>query len=99
MHRVFAILLFVVLLATTIFGHVLAQSRVSVRMIDVERQRLEELKAKLETTLLDQKGDRYKQAQQRWNRITAIQNQIDELDRDPENYFYKKQRGAAVGNL
>jgi hypothetical protein len=90
MHRVFAILLFVVLLATTIFGHVLAQGRVSARMIDVERQRLEELKAKLETTLLDQKGDRYKQAQERWDKINAVQKQIDELDRDPENYFYKR---------
>ena len=45
-------------------------------MIDMERQRLLSQKAKLETTLLDQKGDRYKQAQQRWDKITAIQTKL-----------------------
>lgn len=90
MKRAFGILLFAALLVTTFLGYVPSQTRVTVQMIDMERQRLLEQKAKLEQTLLDQKGDRYKQAQQRWDKITAIQNKIDELDKDPERYFHMR---------
>jgi len=92
MKRAFVILLFTALLMTTFLGYVLAQTRVTAQMIDMERQRLLEQKAKLEQTLLDQKGDRYKQAQQRWDKINAVQNQIDELDKDPERYFHARGR-------
>lgn len=95
MKRILIILLAAALFATTVFGYAVAQSRVTAQMIDSERQRLLEQKATLENSLLDQKGDRYRQSQQRWDRITAIQNQIDELDRDPELYFYKRQGGTA----
>ncbi len=90
MKRVPAIILTVILLIITVFGYVMAQGRVTAQMIDSERQRLVEQKAKLESSLLDQKGDRYKQSQQRWDKITAIQNQIDELDRDPDQYFSRR---------
>ena len=90
MKRLFVVFLVAGLLAVCISGHGIAQVRVTTDMIYRERQRLVEEKAKLETTLLSLKGDRYKQAQERWDRVAAVQKKIDDLDRDPEYYFNKR---------
>ncbi|HEY3276295.1 MAG TPA: hypothetical protein VGJ94_06710 [Syntrophorhabdaceae bacterium] len=92
MKKTFTSLLFIVLLATTILGYAVAQRAVDPRMIDMEKRRLEEIKTRLETSSSSYRSgtNRRQQSQSREDRIAAVQRQIDELDRDPEYYFYKK---------
>lgn len=101
MNKAFAILLFVVLLATATFGYAVAQNKVDPRMIDMEKRKLQDELQRYKDSHTQERFDRLninKSRQDGPSKEDRIQAAIDELDRDPELYFYKKQQQGAKGS-
>lgn len=71
-----------VLFVGSITGNAVAQSRVDERMIQMERKRLEE-------TLDRYNNNPRLQGQSKENAINRVKAALEQLDQDPEHYFYK----------
>lgn len=85
MKKVFGILLFVVLLTTTTLGYAVAQGSVDSRIVDLERQRLEKMFERQSQS----KDPNLQEA------ASKTKERIEELNRDPEAYFNKKQGASS----
>jgi hypothetical protein len=75
MKKVFVNLIFVVLFTTVVFGYAIAQGTVDPRTIELEKKMLQQ---QMDNTHLDAA------------RVSKIRDKMNELERDPELYFYKK---------
>ena len=83
MKQALALVLFAIFLISS--GYAVAQGNVDQRMIDMEKRRLQQ-------NIDDYSSNPRLSAQTKENLIGPLKAKMDELDRDPEYYFYKKQQ-------
>jgi hypothetical protein len=90
MKKLLVVLLFA-LLAAPISGNVIAQGQVNSRIIELERQRLE-------STLERYNNNPRLQGKSKENAVNRVKAALEQLDRDPEAYFYRQQFRTESGS-